>query len=190
MANLTPKQWANKLDSKLKGLEDGMLLAISGVLSSYVPRIFERGLNSAGREIGQYSTNPAVISSENSPVQFENDTFAPFKKGKKSSKGKKGYYGKYFSGGYKEFKGFIGRGTRVNLRLNDELKGDMSSPNFTGNLKKVSSGYNYVVKKDINANKIVWLTDHFVNPIFDLSRTEHKLYAKNVKFEMLRILNK
>jgi hypothetical protein len=185
MATLTIDEWFTKLDTRLKEIEEGKqaIACIQGTIANYIPRIFEDGLNSKGSDIGEYSTKRTVINSSQSPKSFANDTFVPFKAAKRQSTGKKGFFGKEFEGGYKQFKGFIGRGTRVNLRLFDELKSDAAS----AFLVKEADGITYKLKKQINAKKKEW-TEAKYGAIFNLTAKEREQYTTCYKNAVLKRL--
>lgn len=82
-------------------------------------RIITDGLNVEEVPIGRYSTKPIYINPKVSPVRF-----APAGK-KTNRKNKANPKTRYFAGGYKEFRGFIGRpNDKVNVDLSHKLKTD------------------------------------------------------------------
>jgi hypothetical protein len=128
MAQLTAKQFVQKLEDKIKALDERntpLEEAVRSITGLQVIRIFQNGLKSDGTKIGTYSTKPAVISSKYAPVKFKDDTFVPFNKSQRSKTGKKGYYGKFFASGYKGFRQSQGREfSFVNIRLSNDLQSD------------------------------------------------------------------
>lgn len=185
MATYTVDQWIAKMDTRLKELSDDKLMipCIQGTIAEYIPRIFDAGIKSDGTDIGEYSTKPTVISSENSPQKFKDETFVPFSKAKRQTTGKKGFYGKEFEGGYKEFKSFIGRGSRVNLRLFNNLQSDAASV-F---LVKENGGIAYKLKREENGNKREWMEKKY-GKIFDLTAKEKEQYIACYKEAVLKKL--
>jgi hypothetical protein len=185
MATLTIDEWFTKLDTRLKEIEEGKqaISCIQGTIANYIPRIFEDGLNSKGSDIGEYSTKRTVINSSQSPKSFANDTFVPFKAAKRQATGKKGFFGKEFEGGYKQFKGFIGRGTRVNLRLFGELMRDAAS----AFLVKEADGITYKLKRQSNAKKKEWMEAKY-GAIFNLTAKEREQYTTCLKNAVLKRL--
>ena len=120
-------------------------------------RVFNRGLNANGRNIGVYSTKPITISQKSSP---------------KSLGGKS----RHFSGGYKSYKQFIGRGTRVNLVVFRNLERD-----FRTSLTWRSGEWTEGVKKTENVDKIGGILKKYGDIVFEFSKTEKKQYQKLVE---------
>jgi len=185
MATLTPQQWIAKMDARIKEIASDKLMTavIVDTIAHYTPRIFTKGLNSRNMAIGTYSTKSTYINPKTqSPKSFG----VLGKNGKSTFKNGNKHKTRYFTGGYKQFKGQIGRGTKVNLRLFNELQLDANS----ASLRKTTNGYDYYLKKDINAVKVQGLTKHFGGtPIFNLTKQERAKFVKDYKTEVLRILN-
>ena len=184
MATLTPQQWITKMDARIKEIASDKLMTavIQDTIAHYTPRIFDKGLNSRNMVIGTYSTKSTYISEKSFPSNFKGKG----KNGKSVFKNGRNHTSQYFSSGYKQFKGQIGRGTKVNLRLFNELQLDANS----ASLRKTTNGYDYYLKKDINATKVKGLTKHFGGtPIFNLTKQERAKFVKDYKTEVLRILN-
>lgn len=125
---MTPTEYANKLRIQLDTLKrDNRPLQIGAysALAEMAERIFVKGGNSAGSQIGQYnSTTPIYINPNQSPKKFPtkgksgNTTFAD------GTPHKTGYFESY-----KAFRGAIGRRTdTVNLQLTGDLKSDLENP--------------------------------------------------------------
>lgn len=120
-------------------------------------RIFIRGLNANGRNIGTYSTKPIRISQKNSPRQLGGKT-------------------KYFAGGYKDFKQFIGRGAKVNLVVFRNLERD-----FRTSLTWRSGEWTEGVKRNENVDKIGGILKKYGDVVFEFSKTEIKNFNKLVE---------
>ena len=115
----------SKLDKELLTRE--IAFSMSAVVSD---RIQDKGLNSDGQKIGDYSTRPTVINNED----FRKTTIPnPIPDNKKSSvefmpipqpskNGKKGFYGIPFEGGYKQFRSSLGLNSSfVDVTLTGEM---------------------------------------------------------------------
>ena len=184
MATLTPQQWIAKMDARINELASDKLFAanIYNVLSISGPRIFEKGLNGNNVKIGTYSKRAIYVNPKtDSPKSFG----VLGKNGKSTFKNGNKHKTRYFSGGYKQFKGQIGKGTAVNLWLRGELKSDY----YSQTLRKVNNGYDFILKKQINIDKVDWFKSRFSRNIFKLTKQERAKFEKDYKTEVLRILN-
>ena len=112
MATLTPQQWITKMDARIKEIASDKLMTavIQDTIAHYTPRIFDKGLNSRNMVIGTYSTKSLYVNPKTqSPKAF--GTLG--KNGKSTFKNGSKHKTRYFASGYKQFKGQIGRGTKV-----------------------------------------------------------------------------
>jgi len=154
------KDYQKALDSRAKeilGLEREISFkALEDVHQTKGDRIFIRGLTAKGRAIGQYSTKPIRISQKNSPKSLGGKT-------------------KYFAGGYKDFKQFIGRGSRVNLRVFRNLERD-----FRTSLTWRSGEWTEGVKRNENLVKIDSILKKYGDVVFEFSKSERKNYLNNI----------
>lgn len=153
MATYTPETFIQKLDkvkADITSAEREIMFKVARVINSdKSERIFTRGLNQNGRNIGKYSTKPIRISSKNSPRSFGSKT-------------------KYFAGGYKAFKVSIGRGERVNLRLFGNLQND-----YVSSLTYRNNEWQEGVKRQENVDKIQVLQNKY-GQVFNFTKTEEK----------------
>lgn len=193
MATLTPTEWINKLDARIKeASEDKIMVAcIQRLISKYAPRIFEQGFKSDGSDIGNYSTKKFLLyvkkdgSTPGSPQRKTADTFVPFASDKRAKTGKRGFFAKEYPGGYKQFKQDIGRGGRVNLQLFGELMKDASAVK----LRKIDGGFDYILTKEINIKKREWMESKY-GKIFNLTDKEKVEFIGCLKKNVLDILKK
>lgn len=127
----TPKLYIKVLQKRSKELTTKRRQVIFSVASvvhaDKGERIFTKGQKDSGAKIGSYSTKPTTINSKQSPVKLKDNVFVPFNQRQRNATGKRGYFGQYFAGGYKQFKSTIGRGSRVNLKLFGDLEKDFNT---------------------------------------------------------------
>lgn len=155
------------LDKLERGLPRVTEIAARTAMAEMGRRIFTRGLNSAGRKIGEYSTKPIYISKSKTPSGS----------------------GGYFAGGYKEFKQSIGRGSKVNFRLFNQLQNDFAGGNIKAPRPTKESRFSYIVrlKDEFNEKKRKGLEERFTIT-FDPSKSERIRFRKAFEFELRRIL--
>ena len=85
---------------KAENIVNAMRVASRSTLRESSNRIFQDGLDSNNKQIGEYSKRPLVVMDKDSPVKV----------------GEGGDDGKFFPGGYKQFRKEIGREyEKVNL---------------------------------------------------------------------------
>lgn len=181
---MTVEQWVAKLDARIAELSDEKIMkaAILDITADVVQRVFVEGKNSKNTAIGRYSRKPIYVNPKNSPKKF-----SPMGKTGSRFKNKKSHKTRYFNGGYANFKTFIGKGDKVNLWLFGELRSDAASVA----LRKIQGGFDWRLKKDINQKKVEYLTKHFGGTsIFGLTKDERTKFERNVRAEVLRIMNK
>lgn len=119
--------------------------ALSTALALQKPRIFDKGQDDTGSQIGTYGTNPISIS----------------KKNQARNTGKT-----YFKGGYAEYHGDIGKGSsRVILRNTDQMMMDYGVV-FNGS----EAGLGF--QNSLNADKAGWMIEKYEKNIFFLSERE------------------
>jgi len=195
MATFTIDQWIAKMDQRIReaSKEKLMVACIQNTVSQYVPRIFEQGIKSDGEQIGKYSEKEFVLyvkpdgSVPGSPKKVTENFFQPFNQSQRDKRGgKKGYFGKLYPFGYRQFKDDIGREHNfVNLVLFGELKSDAASV-F---LVKKANGFNYELKKEINGKKKEWMETKY-GKIFNLTDKERIDFIACYKKEVLNKLTK
>lgn len=138
-----------------------MRTAISTVLSSHKPRIFEKGLDATGAKIGTYGTNPISISKKNQARQT----------------GKT-----YFKGGYAEYKKAIGKNPGfVNLRNTDQMMMDYG-------IVQSGSQFGLGFQNKTNYDKSEWMTSKYDKDIFDHTQQELDILATVLTDEIQKSL--
>ena len=200
MAQLTAKQFIEKLERKLRDIQERnvpLQIAVRSVTAQQAVRIFQEGLNSAGGKIGSYSTTPRIISPRFAPRKFAADTFQPFNRAQRARVGKKGYYGKFFAQGYKQFRAEQGRESAfVNLRLTNDLQSDFANVPLAPTVNTVAPPspirvntheYKMTLKRPENIEKKDGLEDRY-GKIFNLTRQERDLFVRVANFELRKIL--
>lgn len=167
MATYTIAEYSKMLDKRLDSFVNSKAVGqvYSTILADMVIRIFEEGKNSSGDFIGKYSTNDTYINTEKeSPKKLP----ARGKNGNTKFKDGNPHKTTFFGGGYKEFKGKIGRGSSfVNLRLFGLLQNDMAA----GLIKK-GDVWQIALKRQFNADKARGNEDRFDHKIFALTTDE------------------
>lgn len=134
----------NKLNEFIQS-DRNIRTALITTLAIQKPRIFVKGLDSNGNEIGTYSKNPISISRKN---QARNT-------------GKT-----YFKGGYSQYHGEIGKGSsKVILRNTDQMYMDYG---LVGSAGKYGFGF----QNSENYNKSQWMEEKYKKDIFSLSESE------------------
>ena len=120
-------------------------VAITTVLASHKPRIFQQGLDANGNQIGTYGTDPISIS----------------KKNQARNTGKT-----YFKGGYSEYKSAIGKNQGfVNLRNTDQMMMDYG-------IVQTGQEFGLGFQNNENGNKAGWMHEKYDKEIFALSDKE------------------
>jgi hypothetical protein len=196
---MTIQEYITKLEKKNIDLNKELgrifYLAVQGTHSEMSERIFIRGENVTGKTF-QYSTKESIISDVNSPIKFvkkpskkdDVNRFQPIKQPSKN--GKKGYYGRYFAGGYKEFRNFVGRKSdHVNFDLTGELKMDFNNGS-TATPEKVND-FEYVIR--LNRLRNIGLRGHLdvkYNNVFSISNKEREGFYKDFDTEIALFLAK
>lgn len=136
-------------------------VALTTTLAIHKPRIFDKGLDANGGQIGTYGTNPISIS----------------KKNQARNTGKT-----YFKGGYAEYKSAIGKNKGyVNLRNTDQMMMDYGI---------VQSGldFGFGFQNAHNAEKAGWMTDKYEKEIFVLSDRELDVHTNTYLEQLNRAL--
>lgn len=129
-------------------------------------RIFEKGLAADGSKIGEYSTNPIYVSSENSTKKLaasgKNSTKPTFKNGNQRKS-------RYFAGGYNQFKTEIGRNKlgSVNLFLSGQLANQFA-------IVKTSRGYGLGWSNTEMFERVGHLEKKYGKKIFAMTEDELK----------------
>jgi hypothetical protein len=160
--------WKQAVEQQLQieELRKAMETGARDILPDVARRVFTDGKASDGSDIGSYSTKSIYISKKNSPRS------AGIVKKKTL----------FFPGGYKEFKGAIGRGDEVNLKVFGRLQTDYLTP-----LKKdTPKGLTFEVKETVNAQKIDGNEKRFGKDIFSLTQAEKDKVVNTINFEVAR----
>ena len=132
MAGFNPNKLVQQLrDSAIKVLEASeraVVIGMNELKADMNERVFDRGQDVNGEQIGSYSTSPTYISL-NQPSQFRASSLKG--KGKNSNdpkfKNGKSRKSQYMAGGYKEFRQVVGRQNQfVDLRLTGALRGSLT----------------------------------------------------------------
>jgi hypothetical protein len=136
-------------------------VALTTVLAIQKPRIFEKGLDDNGAQIGTYGSNPISIS----------------KKNQARNTGKT-----YFKGGYAEYKSAIGKNQGyVNLRNTDQMMMDYGVI-FNGS----ETGLGF--QNPLNANKAGWMQEKYNKEMFFLSDKEVDVIGNVIVQQLNRLL--
>lgn len=183
MANLTPSQFAEKLQQKLNSFKNEnkpFAIAVFDTHAKAAQRIFENGLATDNSKIGTYdSTTPIYINPDDSPKKFATQG----KGGKKTKLNGKGYKTRYFSG-YREFRNIIGsESSFVNLSLFGNLRS-----NFRGGITKENANKYTVTLRGENGDKSFGLESKY-GAIFSLTESEKENIIKINRLELIRELN-
>jgi len=137
----------NLIDKVNTAMRDERLkrIALTTVLAIQKPRIFEKGQDDKGAQVGTYGTNPISIS----------------KKNQARNTGKT-----YFKGGYDEYKSAIGKNPGyVNSRNTDQMMMDYG---VIVNGSEAGLGF----QNSFNADKAGWLQEKYKKDYFHLSNQE------------------
>lgn len=138
-----------------------MVAALSTVLAGQKRRIFQEGKDASSSKIGSYSTKPISIA----------------RKDQSRNTGKT-----YFKGGYREYKGLIGKGNNtVNLRNTDQMMMDYGV-HILGR-KEYGLGFN----NQFNFNKSEWNEERYDKEIFAESDADSKTFERVFEYELNRI---
>lgn len=125
-------------------------IALITTFTFHKTRIFVRGLDSQGSQIGHYSTKPISISKKNQAKQTGRTRF---------------------KGGYAEYKSAIGKNPGfVNLRNTDQLYGDYS-------LTQTGRDFGFGFSNPLNSQKAGWVTEKYDKEIFPVSDQELEMFA-------------
>lgn len=187
---ITVAQFQAKIDKKIQELNSDRILrlAVYTVNQKRQLRIFEQGKNSSGGKIGSYnSTKPIYVSPEDAPRAVN-------KRGKTGKPIKSGYYPSY-----KAFRQAMGRETAfVNLRLNNELQGDLANAQISKSsngiavpkpIKVSKTEYKVTLKKDINQKKVEGLEKKY-GVFLKHTKEEIELFHKTIRVETSLLLAK
>lgn len=175
MANLTPEQFQQKINDKIRSLKvvDVVTFPVATeMIRLFTNRIFDEGKNGANAQIGTYSTKPMYASK----TTFRNA--GGFKGvGKKPKKGKINK-SMYLPGGYKELKSIQGlENSFVNLTYRGELR---------RGLKLVTEGDAVEIKvAGLNEKKVSGLTDKYGSETFKHTKEEKEFFKKEVQKKLI-----
>jgi hypothetical protein len=187
MAELTEKQFVDKIRGKIKQLEKDnvpLKLAAASVHADRIDRIFHRGKKTDKSRIGTYDTTRELWVSDDQLRR------AGTHKGKFGDPTKTSYYKNYKE--LKKQQGF--RNTRVNLRMTNNLQSEFANKNIGKNSNSIPSNAEpekinkdkYVERID-NQEKVDALEEKY-GTIFDFSEGEKHKFYKVYNEEASRIL--
>lgn len=147
MATYTPKEYVKKLNKFALSIQDikPFYEATNEVIIMQEDRIFNKGLDSKGSPVGNYSTAPIYISLRATPKKFP----AKGKTGQTKFKNGKQHTSGYFAGGYYQFKQAIGRagaGKKINLELFGHFRKGFANSANPAKLSKTGFEVVYSVK--------------------------------------------
>lgn len=187
MANYTTEQYKKKLQKLSLSIQDikPFYEATNEIIIMQEDRIFNKGTDSKGGPVGNYSTKPVYISLSASPRQFP----AKGKTGQTKFKNGKMHTSGYFAGGYYQFKQAVGRagaGKKINLELSGHFRKGFSSSANPAKLSKTGFEIVYSVKHT-GANpkgKVEGIINNYPQA-FKLSKTEREYVLK--KFQEIFI---
>lgn len=183
MANLTPAEYAAKLESKLNSLktnDKAMGVAVFDTNAKMVNRIFVQGRDSSNSGIGSYNTtDPLYVNPKYSPKSFPTKG----KAGNSRKKNGEAYKTAYFSS-YKAFRDTIGRETGfVNLTLFGLLQNSVSN-----GIERNSNGRYITILKGEQGDKADGLEKKY-GTIFNLTKEERENFLRVYEFEITKLLN-
>lgn len=187
--NGTPLDFVRKLDRIITALQTDnkpFKQAVQDIHVMRMRRIFQQGEKADGSPIGSYSTRPFYMNPKNSPKKFSG-------KGKNDKRSNKTHATRYFAGGYKEFRGFIGRpNTHVDLGLTYDLRFDISNSKNLNSARpdKISNNeYQERIKRPLNLKKLNGIEDKYGN-VFGFSQKERSEFQRIFNFYISQLLNK
>ncbi len=159
-----PNAFASNLLGRLETLERDCFLATTSSQRVMENRIFEKGLQTDGTNIGNYSTTPRFVKSPN--------------------KTQSGFY----EGGYAEFKkrrskSDAAQAGRVDLRLSGELR-----INFLRSPRKIDDCL-YEILIDGKAGKKAGWNEERYGDIFSISKNEQENYFNEMKNAVQKLLD-
>lgn len=141
------------------------------MLAEVKTRVFEQGEASDGGEIGQYSIKETYVSVAESPRQFT----PRGKTGKVTFKSGKPHKSRYFPGGYKEFRGLVGRpNEKVNLSLFGQFNAQMT-------VIPTAKGYGIGWNNREMFERAGYFTKKYRKPIWKLTERESELAKELAK---------
>ena len=174
---MTPQEFQKQLEEKIKKLNTAKLIypVATAVHDNLIGRIFDSGINGNDTQIGEYSTKEAYFTKE----QF-NKTGAFKPRGKNSNKRKfengKERTSMFLPNGYSELRKIQGyENAYVNFSYSRDLRKDYSTK-----LRVVNGVVVAGVNRNINANKIEWLTAKYGKTTFRHTDEEIEFYQEEV----------
>ena len=155
----------NIIEAYKMKLEKNFAEAVFDLHADMAIRIFVENKDVNGNLGKPYSTKPSIIGDENSPIKFVPKNAKEYIK----ARNKKGYYGKYFEGGYAEFKAFIKRPAK-------EVSGNLKS-DFANSVREVSPYEYEIVMSKESKDKI---TGNNFEDFFKVSKSEKQNLLKKI----------
>lgn len=198
--SITPQELADKFNIALNELiEKNKPLEIAARTTHALQtrRIFVRGQNSAGGQIGQYNTtNPLYVNPEKSPGNTAGikpptgkNGATEFKTGKKAGQKHKTTW----LASYKEYRGRIGKGSDfVNLVLSSDLFKDFASPVYDKDNPRPEmisvNSYQSRLKREDNQKKMEGAEDKY-GEITKLTTEEKQVFFGTAEFELKKMFS-
>lgn len=172
MATINPNNLKDKITEaiirSLEAQQRVVFIGMNNLRADLLERIFDSGIASDGSKIGSYSTKPIYVSKASSSSQVRSSSLKP--KGKNSNDSKfangKERRSQYFPGGYKEYRGTVGRQSdKVDLRLTGSLQ-------LSIQLGQSDNGQTLAFNNDDQLRKASGNERRFGKVIFDPSKEE------------------
>ena len=175
MANLTPAQFQQKINDKIRSLKvvDVVVFPVATEMARlFTNRIFDEGKGGDNAQIGKYSTTPMYASKS----AFRNA--GGFRGVGKKPKKDKVNKSMYLAGGYKQLKSIQGlESSFVNLTYRGDLRRGL----------KLATEGNVVELKVIGLNekKVEGLTAKYGAETFKHTKEEKKFFKKEVQKKLI-----
>jgi hypothetical protein len=160
--------WAERVKKRMTDtvIQESLRVAARDVLPEMAIRVFDKGQNGEGKEIGQYSTKPIYISKKATP---------------KIVGGRQTPKSIFYAGGYREFKGAIGRGTKVNLKLFGRFQQAFLSMGEKLSGKSIT----LILKDKLDIDKKDGNVDRY-GDMFEMTKSELARTTRTFNFEFSR----
>lgn len=184
------KKQQDKLNELIKENKP-LALAVKSVMALQADRIFIKGQNSEGGDIGDYGYNEVHINPKDSPKKFT----PRGKNGKTRKKNGEPYKTGYFAN-WLEYKKTIGKNKNINtvdLYWRGELLRNWANSTSDGkalsnpNALKINANKYVVAISEYNANKV---ERYGLQRVFGVSKSEKEMFLKALNFEVNRFMSK
>jgi len=191
---MTIEEFNRKLKEALLEIQANdvpLRLASYGSVAEVSLRVFTKGGNADGGQIGQYnSTDPIYVNPKKAfggsklgtPRGKNGDT--TFKNGKP--------HATVYLDSYKDYKAILGKpsgGGFVNLELSGDLKSDFENGKVPTPTQLGPHEYAVQLKRNVNIDKVAGLESRY-GKIFALTNQEVENFIEDIKFEFAKIFGK